>query len=152
MAPHSLHDLDLVQLSDLAWGFLDADGGHEAEEQAWVALLAADWPPIATIAQLRAHLDAVAGELVAPSPAVPLRAVAALMAFLAAHPDRSEVDQALFAEALRDAFPGGELPGDVAAWRAARANQPASHRRRHGARRPRRGFRGRPTRPEPPTR
>jgi hypothetical protein len=150
MAQHSLDDLDLVELSDLAWGFLDADGSHEAEEQAWVALLGAGWPPIATVAQLRAHLDAIAGALVAPSPAVPLGAVAALMAFLAAHPERRGVDEGLFGEALREAFPGGELPGDITAWLAARAKQPASHRRRHGAHPPRRRFHARPARPESP--
>ena len=152
MAQQSVHDLDLVELSDLAWGFLDGDDGHEAEEQAWVALLGADWPPIATIPQLRAHLDAIANALVAPSPAMPLRAVAALMAFLAAHPERRDVDEALFAEALREAFPVGELPDDIAAWLAARANAPAAHRRHHGARPPRRRFHGRPARPESPTR
>ena len=152
MAEQLVHDLDLVEISDLAWGFLDADDSNEAEEQAWVALLGAGWPPIATIAQLRAHLDAVAEALDAPSPAVPLRAVAALMAFLAAHPERRDVDEALFAEALREAFPGGELPGDVAAWLAARASQPASHRRRHGARSPRRRFHARPAPHDPPAR
>ena len=116
MAQESVHDFDLVELSDLAWGFLDADDAHEAEEQAWVALLGAGWPPTATVAQLRAHLDAIAELLVAPSPAVPLRAVAALMAFLAAHPEHRDVDEALFAEALREAFPDGRLPGDVGAW------------------------------------
>ena len=152
MAQESVHDLDLVEFSDLAWGFLDGDDGHEAEEEAWVALLGAGWPPTATIAQLRAHLDAIAELLAARSPAVPLRAVAALMTFLAAHPERRDVDEALFAEALREAFPVGELPDDVAAWLAARAIAPAAHRRHHGARQPRRGFHGRPTRPEPPIR
>ena len=150
MAQESVHDLDLVELSDLAWGFLDGDDGHEAEEEAWVALLGAGWPPTATIAQLRAHLDAIAELLAAPSPAVPLRAVAALMAFLAAHPERRAVDEGLLGEALHEAFPGGELPGDIAAWLAARAHQPAPHRRRHGARPPRRRFHARPARPEPP--
>ena len=149
MAQQSVDDLDLVELSDSAWDFLDADGSHEAEEQAWVALLGAGWPPIATVAQLRAHVDAIAEALVAPPPALPLRLVAALMAFLAAHPERHDVDEGLFDEALREAFPGGELPGDITAWLAARANQPASHRRRHGARRPRRRFHARPARPEP---
>jgi hypothetical protein len=147
----SPHDLDLVELSDLAWGFLDAAGSHEAEEQAWVALLATGWPPIATIAQLRAHLDAIAEALVAPSPAVPLRAVSALMACLAVHPDHRDVDEALFAEALHEAFPTSELPGDVAAWLVARSHQPESHRRRHGARQPRRRFHARPRRPEAST-
>ena len=51
--------------------------------------------------------------LVPPAPAVPLRAVAAVMAFLAAHPGRTGADEAVISDALRDAFPGGALPADV---------------------------------------
>ena len=62
--------------------------------------------------------------LAPPAPAVPLRAVAAVMAFLAAHPERHDDGDALLNDALREAYPlHGELPADVAAWLA--------HRRTH---------------------
>lgn len=138
-----LHDLDLVELSDLAWGIVDPDGCHESEEQAWVALLGGDWRPVATIGELRARLDELAQALALPSPAVPLRVVAAVMTLLAAQPERPAGEERVLAEALDAAF-GGALPADVAAWLHARHTNPGARRRPHGADRPRRHFHARP--------
>ncbi|HEX6020698.1 MAG TPA: hypothetical protein VFZ00_01800, partial [Solirubrobacter sp.] len=83
-----LTDLELVELSDRAWEIVDPEGAHEAEEQAWTALLPTGWPPLATLEELRAHLEEIVQTLDPPAPAVPLHAVAAVMTFLAAHPER----------------------------------------------------------------
>ena len=139
-----LNDLDVVALSDRAWEIVDPAGTHEAEEETWSALVPAGWPALATVEELRARLDEVVQTLAPPAPAVPLRAVAAVMTFLAAHPDRHGSDDALLSEALREAFPlGDELPGDVAAWLSERRLGSQPGWRRHGARQPRRYARGR---------
>jgi hypothetical protein len=143
-----LNDTDLVALSDLAWGVVDPEGQHEAEEQAWVALLAAGWPPIATVEELCARLEEVVQTLVPPAPAVPLRAVAAVMAFLAAHPDRRGDDEAVLVDAFREAFPSGVMAPEVAAWLNERRRTPIARERAHGAAHPRRHFHARPSSPE----
>jgi hypothetical protein len=137
-----LTDIDLVELSDRAWGLVDPDAEHEAEEQAWVALLPVGWPPIATLEELCARLEESVQALVPPAPAIPLRAVAAVMAFLAAHPERR--DDAVLSDALREAFPSGDLPAGVASWLDERRRTPLAGRRGHGAAHPRRRFRTRP--------
>lgn len=146
-----LNDLDLVQLSDLAWGLIDPDGSHEAEERTWVALLPAEWPPIATADELRVRLDEIAQAVEPPPHAVPLRAVAAVMTYLAAHPGGRAFGDFVLSESLREAFPERELPGDVAAWLADRRTAPAPRRHRHGARQPRRHFHSRPPDPDLPS-
>lgn len=132
-----LSDIDLVELSDIAWQIVDPDGDHEAEEQTWTALLHTGWPPLATLADLRAHLDAIVAAVSPPAPAVPLRAVATLTAFLAAHPERHGIDEALLVDALHETF-GADVPADVATWLANRGTTPEPRRRRHGAAHPRR--------------
>lgn len=149
--PEPLNDLDLVELSDLAWGVVDPEDGYEAEEVAWVALLRAGWPPIAGDQELRLRLRSLAEALAPRAPAVPLRVVAAVMAFLAADPQRRN-GAAVVTDALREEFSDGELPGDVAEWLDARRRSPSPHRRRHGARRPQRHFHGRPAVPSAPPR
>lgn len=143
-----LTDIDLVELADLAWELVDPEGAHEADEQAWTALLPAGWPPIATIPELSTRLEEIVQALVPPAPAVPLRAVAAVMAFLAAHPGHRGGDEAVISEALSEAFPAGELPADLAAWLDNRRRSPSARRRAHGARHPRRHFQTRPSSPE----
>ncbi len=146
MASDPLNELDVVGLSDLAWEIIDPEGDHEGEERAWVAALRQDRPPIAGLDELRARLGEIVESMSPPPPAVPLRAVSALVSFLAEHPERRRLEEAALADALRDAYPH-ELPDDVARWLALRAREPASHRRRHGARQPRRQG---GTRPVPP--
>ena len=68
---------------------------------------------------------------------MPVRAVAVVMLFLAAHPDRHDLGEALLMDALHDAF-GADLSGDVTAWLSARRAQPGPRRRGHGAPQPRR--------------
>jgi hypothetical protein len=141
-----LTDIDLVELSDRAWGLVDAEAEHEAEEEAWVALLPVGWPPIATLEELCARLEEIVQSLVPPAPAVPVRGVAAVMAFLAAHPERR--DEAALSDALREAFPSGDLPAEVSAWLDERGRTPLARRRGHGAAHPRRRFHARPVSPE----
>jgi hypothetical protein len=137
MSPEPLSDIDLVELSDIAWQIIDPGGDHEAEERTWTALLHAGWPPLPTLADLRAHLDEIVTAVSPPAPAVPLRAVAAVMAFLAAHPQRRDVDEALLIDALHETF-GADIPADVAAWLDNRRTSSEPRRRRHGAPQPRR--------------
>jgi hypothetical protein len=142
-----LTDIDLVELSDLTWGLVDPDGEHEAEEQAWTALLPVGWPPVATVEELCARLEEIVQALVPPAPAVPLRAVAAVMTFLAVHPERRGGDQAVLVDAMREAFPSGVLAPEVAAWLDERRQAPPARERAHGAPDPRRHFHSRPFRP-----
>ena len=142
MVTGPLNDSDLIELSDFAWGLVDPEGEHEAEEQAWVALLPMGWPAVATVEELSARLGEVVRALVPPSPAVPLRVVATVMAFAATHPDRR--DEAVLPDALGEAFPGGVLPDEVAAWLADRRGRPPARRRSHGASHPRRHFHTKP--------
>jgi hypothetical protein len=141
-----LTDVDLVELSDRAWGLVDPDAEHEAEEQTWVALLPVGWPPIATLEELCARLEEIVQSLVPPAPAVPVRAVAAVMAFLAAHPERR--DETMLFDALQEALPSGDLPADVAPWLDEHCRTPLARRRGHGAAHPRRQFHTRPSNPE----
>jgi len=140
-----LTDIDLVELSDRAWGLVDPEAEHEAEEQAWVTLLPVGWPPIATLEELCARLEEIVQSLVPPAPAIPVRAVAAVMAFLAAHPERR--DEAVLSDALREAFPSGDLLAGVAGWLDERRRTPLAQRRGHGAAQPRRHFHTRPSSP-----
>jgi hypothetical protein len=132
-----LSDIDLLELSDMAWQVIDPDGDYEGEEQAWATHLHTAGPPLAGLEELRTQLDELVSALSPPAPAVPVRAVAAVMAFLAAHPDRHDLGEALLMDALHDAF-GADLPGDVMAWLSARRAQPGPRRRGHGAAQPRR--------------
>lgn len=143
--PRTLTDIDLVELSDLAWELLDPGDEHEAQEEAWTALLRPDGSALTTTDELRAHLDGLVERLTPTPPWIPLRAVAALMAFLAEHPERTDLGEALLCDALREEL-GPEPPADVARWREARRRSPAARLRSHGAPHPRRSdARPRPT-------
>jgi hypothetical protein len=132
MIPKPLSDVDLVELSDIAWQVIDPGGEHEVEEQTWTALLQIGWPPLPGLAELRAHLDEIVTAVSPPAPAVPLRAVAAVIAFLAAHPERRDSDEALLIDGLHETF-GADLPPDVATWLSNRRRSPEPHGHRHGA-------------------
>ncbi|MBI5103846.1 MAG: hypothetical protein HZB46_02445 [Solirubrobacterales bacterium] len=142
----TLSDIDLLALSDQAWDVVDPAAEHEAEEETWTAALRHGWPPPETVDDLRAHLDEVASSVQPRPPALPLRAVAAVMAFLAGHPERRDAGDALLLEAVREAY-GDAVPDDVAAWLAVRRRAPEAHRRRHGAPGPRRSG-ARPSAPD----
>lgn len=144
-----LTDIDLVALSDAAWQVIDPDGEHEAEERAWIARLESGGAPIASLGELRTHLDRLVASLSPATPAVPLSAVAAVAMFLAAHPDRHELDEGLLQDALRDTYGTGP-PAEVAEWLSARRAAPSPHRHTHGAPQPRRtSSRPRPADSEP---
>jgi len=138
-------DIDLIALSDTAWQVIDPDGEYEDEEQAWSARLESAGAPPASLHELRAHLDQLVAGLTPTAPSVPLSAVAAVMAFLAAHPDRHDMGESLLQDALHDAF-GTRPPAAVANWLSARRAHPGAHRHSHGAPQPRRT----PARPSPP--
>src|ERR1019366_3882509 len=108
-------DLNLIALSDTAWQVIDPDGEYEAEEQAWSARLQTGEAPWASLEELRTHLDQLAAELGTTAPAVPPSVVAAVMIFLAAHPQGHDLGEALLTEALDDAF-GSAPPAEVASW------------------------------------
>lgn len=137
MTREPLTDIDLVALSDAAWQVIDPDGEYEGEERAWIARLESGKVPIANLGELRTHLDQLVASLSPATPAVSLSAVAAVTAFLAAHPDRHELGEGLLQEALRDAY-GTRPPAEVAEWLSARRVQPSPHRHTHGAPQPRR--------------
>jgi hypothetical protein len=145
MAGEPLTDIDLVALSDAAWQVIDPDGEYEGEEQAWSARLESGGAPLASLEELHAHLDQLVAALRPTAPAVPPSAVAAVVAFLAAHPDRHDLGEGLLQDALHDAF-GTSPPPAVAKWLSARRAQPSPHRHAHGAPQPRRT----PARPSPP--
>jgi hypothetical protein len=145
MAGEPLTDIDLVALSDTAWQVIDPEGEYEGEEQAWSARLGFGGAPLASLQELRTCLDQLVEVLTPEAPAVPLSAVAAVVAFLAAHPDRHDLGEALLQDALHDAF-GTRLPAAVAKWLSARRAQPGPHRHAHGAPQPRRTL----ARPSPP--
>jgi hypothetical protein len=97
----------------------------------------AGWPPLPSHVDLRAHVEQLASAVSPPPPAIPLRTVAAVMVFLAAHPERRDGGDALLVDALRHAF-DGNFPADVIAWLTGRRRSPGTRRRRHGASHPRR--------------
>ncbi|HEU4975698.1 MAG TPA: hypothetical protein VFT50_11455 [Baekduia sp.] len=137
MTPEVLSYLDLLALSDLAWGVVDPAAEHEREEQAWTSALPHGWPPRATTDDLRVHLGQVVSSVPLPPPAIPLETVAAVMVFLAEHPERRDLGDALLGDAVRDAF-DGDVPAGVARWVALQRRAPGQRRRSHGAAQPRR--------------
>lgn len=139
-----VNNIDLIALSDAAWQVVDPDGEHEGEERAWSAAIEREGPPIRSLQELRGHLDGQVAALAPQAAAAPLSAVAAVMVFLAAHPDRHDRGGALLGDALRNVF-GSTLPAQLASWLAAWHAKPGAHRRTHGAPHPRRT----PARPAP---
>lgn len=146
--PPRFNELDVLALSDRAWDIVDPEGDHETEEQAWTVALHEDWPPIGSADELRARLSEIADALKPLPPAIPLQAVAALMTFLAEHPERHTPAEADLIDALHERYPDG-LPDELVAWLAVRRQPPAAHRRPHGAPQPLRHPQTRPF-PEPP--
>jgi hypothetical protein len=78
--------------------------------------------------------------------AVLLEVVSAVIVYLAAHPDRRRVEQAVIGEALRERY-GRNVPADLSEWLAGQP-RPAAAPRRHGARARQRHFHARPVAPE----
>ena len=120
---------ELIELSDLAWTIVDADGEHESIEQAWTAALPDDWAPGAGLDELRMRLDQVTETVKGNDHAALPGVVAAVIVYLAAHPQRRRPEQALIVEALRDEY-GEHLPDEVAAWLARQPSRTAHVRHR----------------------
>jgi hypothetical protein len=148
---------ELIELSDLTWTIIDANGEHESLEQAWSDALPDDWAPAEGVEQLRARLgeitDALSGtgdtallQVVSDGDTALLQVVSALIVYLAVHPEKRRVEQALIGEALREEY-GAHLPHAISTW-LARQPPHAAHARHHGAPAPRRHLRSRP--PAPP--
>lgn len=135
--PRALTDIDLLELSDLAWDLIDPGDEHDAQEHAWIELLRPDGSALSTVDDLRAHLDGLVERLTPSPPWIPLRVVAAVMVFLADRPERTDLGEALLFDALREAF-GAEPPDDVATWLDTRRRSPQPRFRTHGAAHPRR--------------
>lgn len=111
----------LEHLSEFAWVFVDPLGLNQAERRSWDAALHADYghgPPFDSMEALRQHLEAASEATDVGTTDVPIRLIALLVAFFAAHPDRHEVSRKLLADALREAFAGAELPSDIQRWLA----------------------------------
>jgi hypothetical protein len=89
---------------------------------------------LTTVAQLRAQLDEVVDALAPTAPAVPLRAVAAVMTYLATHYGRPGEAEATLAEALHEAFGSGQLPPDIDGWLTQRRRSMRAHLRPTGRR------------------
>jgi hypothetical protein len=134
--------IELIELSDLAWTIVDPDGEHESVEQAWTAALPDDWAPAEGVEELRGRLGQVTDTATGDGDAALLEVVAAVVVYLAAHPGRRRVEQAVIGEALREEY-GEDVPGEIADW-LARHPSLAAHPRRHGAPAPRRHLRSRP--------
>jgi CBS domain-containing protein len=111
----------LEHLSEFAWVFVDVLGLQEAERRSWNAALHADYgygPPFESMEALRSHLEAASEATEVRTSDVPIKLIALLITFFAAHPDRHEVSRKLLADALREAFTGAELPADIHYWLA----------------------------------
>lgn len=111
----------LEHLSEFAWVFVDPLGLNQAERRSWDAALHADYghgPPFHSMEALRQHLEAASEATDVGTTDVPIRLIALLVAFFAAHPDRHEASRKLLADALREAFAGAELPSDIQRWLA----------------------------------
>lgn len=134
--------IELIELSDLAWTIINSDGEHDAIERAWTAALPDDWAPAEGVDELRIRLTEITDLLQAAGETALLEVVSAVIIYLAAHPDRRRVEQAVIREALDEQY-GEALPGEIAAW-LARQPSPAAHPRHHGARVRRRHFHTRP--------
>jgi hypothetical protein len=134
--------IELIELSDLAWTIVNSVGEHDSIEQAWTAALPDDWAPAEGIEELRARLDQITDRVRGDGDAALLEVVSAIIVYLAAHPDRRRVEQAVIGEALREQY-GEHVPEEIANWLA---RQPglAAHVRQHGAPAPRRHFYSRP--------
>ena len=112
---------DLELLSEFAWVFVDFLGLNQAQRRRWSAALHADYgygPPFESMEALRQHLEAASAATETSPSDVPIRLIALLITFFAAHPDRHEISRKLLADALREAFAGAELPSDVRYWLA----------------------------------
>jgi len=134
--------IELIELSDLAWTIIDPDGEHESIEQAWTAALPADWAPAEGVAYLRGRMSEIAGLVRGDGDAALLEVLSAVIVYLAAHPERRRVEQAVIGEALGEEY-GEEVPDEIADW-LSRGPDLTAHPRHHGARQPRRHFHSRP--------
>jgi hypothetical protein len=124
-------NIELIELSDLAWTIVDPDGEHEPLEQDWIAAMPHDWPPPEAPEELRERLAVVTATLRTAGNAGLLRVVAAVTVHLAGHPELRRPDPALITAALRAEYPAG-IPAEIEAW-LARRPAPAAHERSHGA-------------------
>jgi len=100
------------------------------------------WAPAAGVEELRARLSLITDRLRRAGDAALLEVVVAVVVYLAAHPERRRVEQAVIGEALREEY-GDRVPDEVVDWLA---TQPSitPHPRHHGARPQQRHFRSRP--------
>ena len=134
--------IELIELSDLAWTIVNSVGEHESIEQAWTSALPDDWAPAEGIEELRARLSQITDRVRGDGDAALLEVVSAIIVYLAAHPDRRRVEQAVIGEALHQEY-GEDTPEEVAHWLAGQPSLTA-HVRQHGARARRRHFHSRP--------
>lgn len=137
-----LNTIELVELSDLAWTIIAPDGEHEEHERAWTTALPHGWPPPADREELRAWVTQIADALRPAGADGLLELVAAVIVYLAAHPERRGVEQAVIGEALREAY-AQDVPAEITAW-LARHPSPAPRARPHGALARRRHLHSRP--------
>ena len=94
--------IELIELSDLARTMINSVGEHESIEQAWTAALPDDWAPAEGVDELRARLGEIAERLRGDGDGALLEVVSAVIVYLAAHPERRRVEQAVLGEALRE--------------------------------------------------
>jgi hypothetical protein len=130
-----------------ATAVVDPEGQHEQLEQAWTAALPRDWPPPVDLEQLHARLrETVVALRPASAPAL-LELVSVVIVYLAAHPERRRVEQAVIVEAIHEAY-GTNVPAELADC-LARGPGLEPHPRHHGSPAPRRHLHSRPPlRPE----
>jgi hypothetical protein len=138
MATRELYDFDVPALCDRAWDVVDPGAEHAEEERIWTILLRPGEDSLTSSEELRARLDHLVRTETPRPMAIPPRVVAAVMLFVAEHPERRDAGEALLRDALRAAY-GLQPPPDVTGWLRVRGRFPAARRRRHGAAIGRRG-------------
>ncbi len=135
-SPDPPSSLDLVELSDMAWTTVDPVGMHEEEERRWVELLPRPSAPGSSLGELSSSLATAVASMGPAADSGRLKLVAALMRFLAAHPERRTLDEGLIQAALEEAFAPGPVPSEIGAALKQRADALDAHVRTHAARHP----------------
>ncbi len=132
--PLPINANDAMALSDRAWEIIDPEGLHEGDERVWAEELsrrfAADGA-CETFDELRERLAAVRAGAAEGMTSVPPAALVALVAFLAEHPARHELGEALLSDAMRERSLSDATGEELIAWLSERRETPDPEHRHH---------------------
>jgi hypothetical protein len=132
--------IELIELSDLAWTIIDPRRAR-VDRAVRPAAVRADWAPAEGVAALRDRLSDVTDAVRADGDVALLRVLSAVIVYLASHPERRRVEQAVVGRRWTRNT-GGAAGRDRGV--AARQPSPPAQTQRHGARQPRWHFHARP--------